>query len=339
MSMTSKDQHNRILRDLRISVTDRCNFRCRYCMPEEIFGKDYSFLPKESVLTEEEIGRIAKIFVSLGAKKLRITGGEPLLRKDLPNIIERLSRLDAEDISLTTNGSLLSRMAVSLRQAGLHRVTVSLDSLEDDMFLQMNGGRSRVQPVLDGIDAAAEAGLQVKVNMVVQKGFNENAVVPMVDYFRQKGHILRMVEYMDVGNSNGWNRQHVVSKQELLDRIGEHFPLQPIAPNYDGEVATRYQFADGIGEVGFISSVTEAFCSSCTRARLSAEGKLYTCLFATKGHDLRDWLRSDRSDEQIADYIQAVWTNRKDQYSLERGLASDKNDPNGPKVEMSHIGG
>lgn len=337
--MTTYDQHNRILRDLRISVTDRCNFRCRYCMPEEIFGKDYEFLPNDSVLSEQEIGRIAAIFVSLGTRKLRITGGEPLLRKDLPRIIERLSALDADDLSLTTNGSLLARKAKALKAAGLHRITVSLDSLEDDMFLRMNGGRSRVQPVLDGIDAAADAGLQVKVNMVVQKGFNEEAVVPMVEYFRERGHILRMVEYMDVGNTNGWNRQHVVSKQELLDRIGQHWPLEPLAPNYDGEVATRYRFKDGKGEVGFISSVTEAFCSSCTRARLSAEGKLYTCLFATKGHDLRQLLRSDLTDEQISDAVSAIWTGRHDQYSLDRGTNQPVNREKGSKVEMSHIGG
>jgi len=338
-TMTAYDQHNRILRDLRISVTDRCNFRCRYCMPEEIFGKDYAFLPDEHMLSEQEIGRIAAIFVGMGTRKLRITGGEPLLRKDLVSIIQRLSALDIEDLSLTTNGSLLARKAAALKEAGLHRITVSLDSLEDDLFLKMNGGRSRVQPVLNGIDAAAAAGLQVKVNMVVQKGFNEEAVVPMVEYFRERGHILRMVEYMDVGNTNGWNRQHVVSKQELLDKIGAHWPLEPIAPNYEGEVATRYRFVDGKGEVGFISSVTEAFCSTCTRARLSAEGKLYTCLFATKGHDLRALLRSGQSDEEVAHAVVGIWSNRHDQYSVERGSSSSVRSQDGPRVEMSHIGG
>ncbi len=337
--MAIYDQHNRIMRDLRISVTDRCNFRCRYCMPEEIFGKDYAFLPNESVLSEEEIGRMAAIFVALGTRKLRITGGEPLLRKDLTSIIERLAALDADDLSLTTNGSLLARKAAELKAAGLHRITVSLDSLEDDLFLHMNGGRSRVKPVLEGIDAAAAAGLSVKVNMVVQRGMNEDAVVPMVDYFRERGHILRLVEYMDVGNTNGWNREHVVSKQELLDRIGAHWPLTAMAPNYDGEVATRYRFDDGKGEIGFISSVTEAFCGSCTRARLSAEGKLYTCLFATRGHDLRALLRSNLSDEEISRQVSAIWNGRHDQYSLDRGTDSAPDRDQGEKVEMSHIGG
>ncbi|WPP42656.1 GTP 3',8-cyclase MoaA [Paenibacillus hunanensis] len=337
--MAIYDQHNRIMRDLRISVTDRCNFRCRYCMPEEIFGKDYAFLSNEHVLSEEEIGRIAAIFVGLGTQKLRITGGEPLLRKDLASIIERLSSLGAEDLSLTTNGSLLARKATELKAAGLHRITVSLDSLEDDLFLKMNGGRSRVKPVLEGIDAAAAAGLSVKVNMVVQRGFNEDAVVPMVNYFRERGHILRLVEYMDVGNTNGWNREHVVSKQELLDRIGEHWPLEAMAPNYAGEVATRYRFTDGKGEIGFISSVTEAFCGSCTRARLSAEGKLYTCLFATKGHDLRALLRSDMTDSELAQHVSDIWNGRHDRYSLDRGTEAAPDRQGGSKVEMSHIGG
>lgn len=334
--MTVYDQHSRFLRDLRISVTDRCNFRCRYCMPAEIFDQDYAFLPKEHMLTAEEISRLARIFVSLGVRKLRITGGEPLLRKDLPEIITRLAALNVEDISLTTNGSLLARHASKLKQAGLRRITVSLDALDDDTFLYMNGGRGRVQPVLDGIDAAAAAGLTVKINMVVQKGVNDEAVLPMIEYFRNKGHILRMVEYMDVGNTNGWNREHVVSTKELLQRIGERWPLEPVEPNYLGEVAARYRFLDGGGEVGFISSVTQAFCSSCTRARLSADGTLYTCLFASQGHPLEHMLRSDYGDEEIAAAISSIWANRHDQYSLERGEGKTSTSI---KVEMSHIGG
>jgi cyclic pyranopterin phosphate synthase len=305
-------------------------------MPAEIFDQDYAFLPKEHMLTAEEIGRLARIFVSLGVRKLRITGGEPLLRKDLPEIITRLAGLNVEDISLTTNGSLLAKNATKLKQAGLHRITVSLDSLDDDTFLYMNGGRGRVRPVLDGIDSAAAAGLSVKINMVVQKGVNDDAVLPMVEYFRNKGHILRMVEYMDVGNTNGWNREHVVSTKELLKRIGERWPLEPVEPNYIGEVAARYRFLDGGGEVGFISSVTQAFCSSCTRARLSADGTLYTCLFASQGHPLRHLLRSGHSNEEIAGTVASIWQNRHDQYSLERGTSKTSMLS---KVEMSHIGG
>lgn len=334
--MTVYDQHSRHLRDLRISVTDRCNFRCRYCMPAEIFNSEDAFLPKEHMLTAKEISRLARIFVTLGARKLRITGGEPLLRKDLPEIVTRLAELDVEDISLTTNGSLLTTYASKLKQAGLHRITVSLDALDDDTFLYMNGGRGRVQPVLDGIDAAAAAGLSVKINMVVQRGINDDAVLPMVEHFRNKGHILRMVEYMDVGNTNGWNEAHVVSTQQLLQQIGERWPLERMAPNYSGEVAVRYRFLDGGGEVGFISAVTQAFCSSCTRARLSADGTLYTCLFASQGYPLRHMLRSENCDEQLADTIASIWAYRRDQYSHERGTGQASM---AAKVEMSYIGG
>nr|WP_025678522.1 GTP 3',8-cyclase MoaA [Paenibacillus massiliensis] len=333
--MTVYDQHNRPLQDLRISVTDRCNFRCRYCMPEEIFNKDYEFLPTKDILSATEIERISRLFIDLGVRKLRITGGEPLLRKDLTEIIRRLAALDAEDISLTTNGSLLRNKASELREAGLQRITVSLDALDDETFLNMNGRRSHITPVLEAIAAAAAAGLDVKVNMVVQKGVNEHAVLPMVEYFRNEGHILRMVEYMDVGNTNGWNREHVVSKQELLDRIGSQWPLEPIAPNYPGEVASRYRFVDGRGEIGLISSVTDAFCSTCTRARLSASGMLYTCLFAVKGHDLRKLLRSEADDAMLREQVHAIWSGRTDQYSLERELGRTSHG----KVEMSHIGG
>ncbi|RUT28651.1 GTP 3',8-cyclase MoaA [Paenibacillus zeisoli] len=334
--MTVYDKISRNLRDLRISVTDRCNFRCRYCMPEEIFDKDYPFLPTERVMSAQEIVRLARLFVSLGVRKLRITGGEPLLRKDLPSIIAELALIPGtEDLSLTTNGSLLASRSKLLKKAGLQRVTVSLDSLEDETFMFMNGGRSRVEPVLAGIEAAKQAGLQVKVNMVVQKGVNDHSVIPMVDYFRGQGIILRMVEYMDVGSTNGWNREQVVSKQELLKMIGEKWPIEPLNPNYTGEVATRYQFKDGMGEVGFISSVSEAFCSTCTRARLSAEGKLYTCLFASRGHDLLEQLRAGKTDEEMTEAIRLIWEGRHDKYSLDRGTHQG----DGPRVEMSHIGG
>lgn len=334
--MEIKDQYRRTLRDLRISVTDRCNFRCRYCMPEEIFDKDYAFLSKDRILTVDEIVRLAHIFTNLGVQKLRITGGEPLLRKDLAEIIERVARIpEIEDIALTTNGSLLARQAQVLKKAGLLRVAISLDALDDDTFMQMNGGRSHVQPVLEGIEAAAEVGLKVKVNMVVQKGKNEDAVLPMVEYFRSKGHILRLIEFMDVGNTNGWNWNQVVSKKELLETIHTEWPLKPIEPNYPGEVASRYQFLDGKGEIGVISSVSEAFCSSCTRARLSADGSLYTCLFANKGYDLRTLIRSNATDDEMITYLINIWHNRHDRYSLDRG----KNGHDGEKVEMSHIGG
>ncbi|WP_374706222.1 GTP 3',8-cyclase MoaA [Paenibacillus sp. J23TS9] len=335
----TNDFYKRVLRDLRISVTDRCNFRCRYCMPEEIFNKDYPFLSRDHILSVDETVRIARIFTRLGVQKMRITGGEPILRKELPEIIAGISEIKgAEDIALTTNGSLLAKQAVKLREAGLMRVAVSLDALDDETFMRMNGGKARVQQVLEGIDAAAEAGLQVKVNMVVQKGVNEHALLPMVRYFREKGHILRMIEYMDVGNTNGWDWKQVVSKKEILERIGEEFPLEPADPNYPGEVASRFRFLDGKGEIGVISSVSDAFCSTCTRGRLSADGMFYTCLFATKGHDLRTLLRSDASDDEIMYRIMSIWEGRNDQYSLERGTTGGERNE-GAKVEMSRIGG
>ncbi|GIP29839.1 cyclic pyranopterin monophosphate synthase [Paenibacillus sp. J23TS9] len=337
--METNDFYKRVLRDLRISVTDRCNFRCRYCMPEEIFNKDYPFLSRDHILSVDETVRIARIFTRLGVQKMRITGGEPILRKELPEIIAGISEIKgAEDIALTTNGSLLAKQAVKLREAGLMRVAVSLDALDDETFMRMNGGKARVQQVLEGIDAAAEAGLQVKVNMVVQKGVNEHALLPMVRYFREKGHILRMIEYMDVGNTNGWDWKQVVSKKEILERIGEEFPLEPADPNYPGEVASRFRFLDGKGEIGVISSVSDAFCSTCTRGRLSADGMFYTCLFATKGHDLRTLLRSDASDDEIMYRIMSIWEGRNDQYSLERGTTGGERNE-GAKVEMSRIGG
>lgn len=334
-----QDQLLRPLRDLRISVTDRCNFRCRYCMPAEVFGPDYAFLPSEKILNFDEIERLVKIFVSLGVKKVRITGGEPLLRRDLPDLIERLHRIDGvEDIALTTNGMLLKKYAHSLAQAGLARVSVSLDSLDEERFYEMNGYRGKVTKVLEGIEKAAEAGLKVKINMVVQKGKNDQDIVTLAQYFKKKQHILRYIEYMDVGNSNGWRLDDVVSKKDILDRVHQFSPLKLVDPNYKGEVATRYQYQDNQGEIGIISSVTESFCSTCSRARISAEGKLFTCLFATEGTNLRELLRAGADDETIATCISSVWENRKDRYSDERNEQTIEMRKRA-KVEMSHIGG
>lgn len=331
-----KDQLNRPLRDLRISITDRCNFRCRYCMPAEIFGSDYQFLSKECILSFEEIIRLSQVFASLGVKKLRITGGEPLLRKGLPSLIRSLYHIDGiEDIGLTTNGVLLSKYAKELQNAGLKRVNVSLDSLDDRTFSYMNGGKSLVQPVLDGIEAAAQAGMQVKINMVVQKGVNEQDILPMATYFREKKHIVRFIEFMDVGATNGWNLDQVVSKQEIVNLIHQMMPLEPAPPRYKGEVASRYRYIGSDEEIGIISSVTDTFCSTCTRARISAEGKLFTCLFASVGYDLQTLLRSNLTNEDIKEYIQNIWRKRTDHYSEERVSQT------GPvlKVEMSYIGG
>lgn len=334
-----QDQLLRPLHDLRISVTDRCNFRCRYCMPAEVFGPDYAFLPSEKILNFDEIERLVKIFVSLGVKKVRITGGEPLLRRDLPDLIERLHRIDGvEDIALTTNGMLLKKYAHSLAQAGLARVSVSLDSLDEERFYEMNGYRGKVTKVLEGIEKAAEAGLKVKINMVVQKGKNDQDIVTLAQYFKKKQHILRYIEYMDVGNSNGWRLDDVVSKKDILDRVHQFSPLKLVNPNYKGEVATRYQYQDNQGEIGIISSVTESFCSTCSRARISAEGKLFTCLFATEGTNLRELLRAGADDETIATCISSVWENRKDRYSDERNEQTIEMRKRA-KVEMSHIGG
>ncbi|MED0873047.1 GTP 3',8-cyclase MoaA [Bacillus mobilis] len=338
MKSVTLDKLQRPLKDLRISVTDRCNFRCRYCMPEEIFGPDYSFLSNDKILSFDEIERITRIFVSLGVRKLRITGGEPLLRRGLPQLIERLNKIDGvEDIGLTTNGSLLKKFAPDLYKAGLSRVTVSLDSLEEDRFFYLNGNRSKVQRVLEGIQAAAEVGMKIKINMVVQKGKNEQDVLQMAQYFKENKHILRFIEYMDVGNYNGWELKEVVSKQEIVDAIHQVMPLERIEANYAGEVATRYRYIGSDEEIGIISSVTDSFCSSCTRARISAEGKLYTCLFASKGNELRELLRSGYTDEEITDIVRDIWNNREDRYSDERLSHTSKE--RAPKIEMSHIGG
>lgn len=338
MKSVTLDKLQRPLKDLRISVTDRCNFRCRYCMPEEIFGPDYSFLSNDKILSFDEIERITRIFVSLGVRKLRITGGEPLLRRGLPQLIERLTKIDGvEDIGLTTNGSLLKKFAPDLYKAGLSRVTVSLDSLEEDRFFYLNGNRSKVQRVLEGIQAAAEVGMKIKINMVVQKGKNEQDILQMAQYFKGNKHILRFIEYMDVGNYNGWELKEVVSKQEIVDAIHQVMPLERIEANYAGEVATRYRYIGSSEEIGIISSVTDSFCSSCTRARISAEGKLYTCLFASKGNDLRELLRSGYTDDEITYIVRDIWNNREDRYSDERLSHTSKK--RAPKIEMSHIGG
>ncbi|WP_242320565.1 GTP 3',8-cyclase MoaA [Bacillus cereus group sp. BfR-BA-01354] len=338
MKSVTLDKLQRPLKDLRISVTDRCNFRCRYCMPEEIFGPDYSFLSNHKILSFDEIERITRIFVSLGVRKLRITGGEPLLRRGLPKLIERLNKIDGvEDIGLTTNGSLLKKFAPDLYKAGLSRVTVSLDSLEEERFFYLNGNRSKVQRVLEGIQAAAEVGMKIKINMVVQKGKNQQDILQMAQYFKENKHILRFIEYMDVGNYNGWDLKEVVSKQEIVDTIHQVMPLERIEANYSGEVATRYRYIGSDEEIGIISSVTDSFCSSCTRARISAEGKLYTCLFASKGNDLRELLRSEHTDEDITDVVRDIWNNREDRYSDER--LNHTNKKTIPKIEMSHIGG
>jgi GTP 3',8-cyclase len=334
--MTLTDTLNRPLRDLRISVTDRCNFRCVYCMPKEVFGSDYQFLQRDQILTFEEITRLARIFVSHGVKKIRLTGGEPLVRKDFPHLIAMLAEIPDLDLTMTTNGALLPKFAQALKDAGLKRVTVSLDSLDNEVFKSMNDVDFPVEKVLEGMDAAAAAGLTpIKVNMVVKRGVNEASILPMARFFREKGYILRFIEYMDVGHTNGWRMDDVVSAKEIIQTIHTEMPLEPVDPNYRGEVANRWRYKDGGGEVGVIASVTQAFCRDCNRARLSAEGKLYTCLFAVKGHDFRDLVRSGTTDEEISQVIATVWGKRADRYSE---IRSENTIPL-PKVEMSHIGG
>ena len=334
--MTLIDKLNRPLRDLRISVTDRCNFRCVYCMPKEVFGSDYQFLDRKEVLTFEEITRLARLFVDHGVRKVRLTGGEPLVRRDLPVLVKMLAEIPGLDLTLTTNGSLLERQAQALKDAGLKRVSVSLDSLDNEVFKAMNDVAFPVDRVIRGMDAAASVGLTpVKVNMVVKRGLNEDSILPMARFFREKGYILRFIEYMDVGHTNGWRMDDVVPAAEIIKRISTEMPLEPLDPNYTGEVAERWRYKDGSGEVGVIASVTQAFCRTCNRARLSAEGKLYTCLFGINGHDFRDLLRSGASDEQISQTIERVWSIRTDRYSELRSESTIDL----PKVEMSHIGG
>jgi cyclic pyranopterin phosphate synthase len=334
--MTLIDTLNRPLRDLRISVTDRCNFRCVYCMPKEIFGPDHKFLHRDQILTFEEITRLARIFVTHGVSKIRLTGGEPLVRKDLPDLIAMLAEIPNLDLTLTTNGSLLPKHARALKDAGLKRISVSLDSLDNEIFKSMNDVDFPVEKVIEGMEAAAAVGLApIKVNMVVKRGLNEASVLPMARFFRKKGYILRFIEYMDVGHTNGWRMNDVVSAAEIVKLIDAEMPLEPIAPNYHGEVAERWRYKDGSGEVGVIASVTQAFCGACNRARLSAEGSLYTCLFAVKGHDFRDLIRGGASDDEISQVIARVWGERIDRYSELRS----ENTISLPKVEMSHIGG
>ncbi|HDR7779945.1 MULTISPECIES: GTP 3',8-cyclase MoaA [Bacillus] len=331
------DFFGRPLQDLRISVIDRCNFRCTYCMPAEVFGPDYAFLKDEFLLTFDEIERLAKLFVSIGVRKIRLTGGEPLLRKDLTKLIARLVKIEGlVDIGLTTNAIHLTKQAKALKKAGLHRVNVSLDAIDDDVFKDINGRNINTKPVIKGIMAAKEAGLDVKVNMVVKKGMNDHQVLPMAAYFKEQGITLRFIEFMDVGSTNGWNFDQVVTKQELIEMIHSVYPLEPAEAHYFGEVAKRYRYVGTNVEVGFITSVSESFCSSCTRARISADGKFYTCLFATEGLDVRELLRGNLSDDELVSVIQNVWMNRKDRYSDERTEESAKNRP---KIEMSYIGG
>ena len=328
------DTRARPLRDLRISVTDRCNFRCTYCMPKEVFSRDYRFLDRRELLTFEEIARLARQFVSLGVAKLRITGGEPLLRRELEELIAQLAPLDAE-VTMTTNGALLPAKARLLADAGLDRITVSLDSLDDESFRALNDVDFPVARVLAGIEAAAAAGLPVKVNCVVKRGVNDGEILALARHFHGTGHTLRFIEYMDVGHTNGWRLDDVVPAAEIVSTIAAELPLEPVDPGYRGEVARRYRYADGGGEIGVIASVTQPFCGDCTRARLSAEGKLFTCLFALRGHDLRAVLRGGASDDELAETVRDVWERRSDRYSELRSTATDGLE----KVEMSYIGG
>lgn len=332
-----KDALHRPLRDLRISVIDRCNFRCQYCMPAELFGPDFAFLPKSELLTYEEIERLARIFVNLGVEKIRLTGGEPLLRKELPLLVKKLSSIEElKDIALTTNGVLLPKYAQELKDAGLKRVNISLDSLNDELFGQINGRKVGTQPVLDGIKAAKKAGLGIKINMVVKKGLNDTEIIPMAEFCKDNGYQLRYIEYMDVGSTNGWKMDEVVTKKEIFQLLNEHFSLEPIDPDYFGEVAKRYRYVDNGVEVGFITSVSESFCSSCTRSRLSANGQIFTCLFNGNGHDIRDFMRAGVSDEEISNRIINIWQGRTDRYSDERTAETAANRK---KIEMSYIGG
>jgi len=330
------DTLGRGLRDLRVSVTDRCNFRCVYCMPRETFDHDFKFLPHEEILRFEEIARLARIFAGLGVKKIRITGGEPLVRRELHRLVAMLAEIPGLDLTLTTNGSLLAKQAAALARAGLQRVTVSLDSLDDATFRAINDADYPVSRVIEGIEAAAAAGMApIKINMVVKRGANDSHVLAMAERWRGSGHIVRFIEYMDVGSTNGWRMDDVVPSAEIVRRIGERYPLEPVDPSYAGEVAERWRYRDGAGEIGVISSVTQAFCASCNRLRLSAEGSLYTCLFAEHGHDLKWWLRRGAADEELVNEIAAVWRARADRYSEIRTAETAK----ARKIEMSYIGG
>ena len=335
--LTVLDTLGRPMRDLRVSVTDRCNFRCGYCMPREAFGPDHAFLPREEILTFEEIERVVRATVDLGIRKVRLTGGEPLVRRNLEALVAMLATVDGvEDLTLTTNASLLAGKAQALADAGLHRVTVSLDALDDATFMRMNDARVPVQRVLDGIAAAEAVGLgPVKLNAVIRRGINEHAVVDLAEHFRGTGTTVRFIEYMDVGHSNGWRMDDVVPAEEIVAAIDARWPLEAVDRDYRGEVARRYRYRDGAGEIGVISSVSQPFCGDCTRARLSADGRVFTCLFATAGHDVRTLVRSGADDAALADALRAIWTGRSDRYSELRTLETVEL----PKVEMSFIGG
>jgi len=334
---TVKDKLGRPIRDLRISVTDRCNFRCAYCMPKEVFGDDYVFLPKNELLSFEEIERLSKLFALLGVKKLRLTGGEPLMRRDLPKLVEKLMQIEGiEDIGLTTNGVLLKQYAQALYDAGLRRLNMSLDALDPEIFGKLNGRGIKPELILSNIDHAQKIGFEIKVNMVVQKGVNEKEILPMAAYFKERGITLRFIEFMDVGNDNGWSFEKVVTKKEIYELISAVYDIEPAEEDYYGEVAKRYRYLDNGAQVGFITSVSESFCSTCTRSRLSSDGKLYTCLFASEGFDLRELIRSGLTDTELLEVITGVWQNRGDRYSDERTEQTAKNRK---KIGMSYIGG
>jgi len=336
-TLTVLDTLGRPMRDLRVSVTDRCNFRCTYCMPKEVYGSDHAFLPRAEILDYEEIERVVRAGVRLGVRKVRLTGGEPLVRRGLERLVAMLATIEGiDDLTLTTNGSLLASKAESLAEAGLHRVTVSLDALDDATFMSMNDVRFPVARVLDGMAAANDARLgPIKVNTVVRRGVNEHAVLDLAGRFRETDTVVRFIEYMDVGHTNGWRLDEVVPAAEILAAIDARWPIEPVDPTYRGEVARRYRYRDGGGEIGLISSVSQPFCGDCTRARLSADGHIYTCLFATAGHDLRGLLRQGATDDELADRLREIWTGRSDRYSELRSLETVEL----PKVEMSFIGG
>ena len=333
-----KDQFNRRLRDLRISVTDKCNFRCPYCMPEEIFHEKYEFMSRKMLLSFEEITRLTRIFVRLGAVKVRLTGGEPLMRREIEKLVAELAQVEGvEDLAMTTNAYFLPEKAQILRDAGLQRLTISLDSLDDAVFREMNGDRAGVDDVLKGVEAAEQAGFSpLKINAVVKRGINDHTLVDLARYFKDRGHILRFIEYMDVGTMNGWNMQDVVTADEIISIIDAALPLEVLPPNYDGEVANRYRFRDGGGEIGVIASVTKPFCGACNRMRLSADGKMYTCLFTAEGIDLKTPLREGASDDDLESIVRGTWGKRIDRYSEER---SELSEPREEKIEMYKIGG
>ena len=341
--MTSiKDTFGRPMRDLRISVTDRCNFRCPYCMPAEIFGEAYEFLPRSEILSFEEIARLTGIFAGMGVTKARITGGEPLLRTELHQLVRQLSEVPGiDDLTLTTNGYLLSQHAQSLKDAGLNRITVSLDSLDEEVFKTMNGRGFAPERVLEAIQTASEVGLSpIKINAVVQKGVNDHTIVDLARHFKGAGHIVRFIEYMDVGNRNGWVSDQVVPAEEIIERIGAEMPLTPLESNYQGEVAERYAYADGQGEIGVIASVTKPFCGGCTRLRLSTDGQIFTCLFASQGVSLRDPMRAGATDTELGQLISRVWSGRSDRYSEMRAESAESDQTSAPrKIEMYQIGG